>query len=82
MLDKMLEMLGESTDAANMVSKLSNKIDPLMTDIKNNAENVNPEFMKMYEDNLKKVGGLKQDLAREKEALVKAQQEQLRKRKK
>ena len=69
MLDKMMEMLGESTDAANRISKLSNSIAPLMMDIQANAENVNPEFMKMYNENLEKVGGLQKDLEAEKEKL-------------
>jgi len=69
MQDKIMELLRESLDAANVAESLANKVEPLLVQIEANAENVNPELMDLYKNHLSKVQKSIRDLKVEKENL-------------
>ncbi len=67
MQDKILELLGESLDAASRIEGLANKAAPILSQIQQHSDKVNPELMAMYKSEMAKLEKMKQELKIEKE---------------
>ena len=69
MQDKWTEILGDITNNISEFEKLEHKIAPLMAEIKNNSENVDPELMKIYDKELEKLNVKRTEMEKAKEEI-------------
>lgn len=69
MQDKLLEILGNVTDLAAKFEQQELEIAPILADIQNNSENVDPKLMEMYDKEMKNLGAMKANLSSVKENL-------------
>lgn len=69
MQDNWLEILGEITNSLDAFEKLDQKIAPMLAEIHNNSEGVNPELMELYDNEMKKLDGMRSELDATKDKL-------------
>ncbi len=69
MQDDWVEILGDITNNLASFEKLEQKITPKLLEIQNNADDVDPELMKIYNEEMSKLNLLRADLQKAKDKI-------------
>ena len=79
MLDDLMKLLGNSTDLAVKFAELEQKTAPIMAQIQNNSEGVDPELLKHYNEQMTTIENGRAELEAAKEKLRKLEAEKMKK---